>query len=221
MMADHPDRPECPDMSDVQTAESQAATTPHQALAWLREGNVRFVDGERRDRDLLAQAAATADGQHPLAAVVGCIDSRVPVEVVFDAGIGDVFVARTAGNVVGGDVLGSLEFATKLAGVKAVVVLGHSSCGAVKGACDGAELGHLTGLLAKITPAVQDVTDGEPTPGSDDPELVQQVVEANVRRVVATILDRSEVIAELHDAGEVAVVGAWYDLATGEVRWLQ
>lgn len=207
-------------MTDVQTAETQAATTPTQALAWLREGNGRFTDGATRQRDLLGQAEATADGQHPLAAVVGCIDSRVPVELVFDAGIGDVFVARTAGNVVDGDVLGSLEFATKLAGVKAVVVLGHSSCGAVKGACDGAELGHLTGLLAKITPAVEEVSGGDPTPGSDDPELVQRVVETNVGNVVDTILERSDVIRELHDDGEVAVVGACYDLSTGLVTWL-
>lgn len=207
-------------MTDVQTAADQAAATPADALRRLREGNTRFVDADTRDRDLLAQAAATADGQHPLAAVVGCIDSRVPVELVLDQGIGDVFVARTAGNVVDGDVLGSLEFATRLAGVKAVVVLGHSSCGAVKGACDGAELGHLTGLLGKITPAVEEVTGGDPTPGSEDGDVVQQVVEANVRRVAATILDRSEVIAELHDAGEVAVVGAWYELATGRVHWL-
>lgn len=207
-------------MTDVQTAQSQADTSPDDAVAWLAAGNERFVSGTATDRDLLAQAAATADGQHPLAAVVGCIDSRVPVEAVVDAGIGDVFVARTAGNVVDDDVLGSLEFATALAGVKAVVVLGHSACGAVKGACAGAELGHLTGLLAKITPAVVEASGGDATPGSDDPALVQRAVEANVRRVVATILGRSEVIRGLCDDGDLVVRGAWYDLATGRITWL-
>lgn len=207
-------------MTDTQTAATQAATSPSDAIAWLAAGNERFTSGATTDRDLLAQAAATADGQYPLAAVVGCIDSRVPVEAIFDAGIGDVFVARTAGNVVDGDVLGSLEFATALAGVKAVVVLGHSACGAVKGACDGAELGHLTGLLSKITPAVEEASGGDAAPGSGDPALVQRAVEANVRNVVATILDRSEVIRGLQDDGDVTVTGAWYDLASGRVTFL-
>lgn len=207
-------------MTDVQTATTQGAATPHDVLRWLADGNARFAAGRPVRRDLLAQAAATAGGQHPLAAVVGCVDSRVPVEAVFDLGIGDAFVARTAGNVVGRDVLGSLEFATQLAGVKAVVVVGHSACGAVKGACDGAELGHLTGLLAKITAAVEEASGGDPTPGSDDPDLVQRAVEANVRRVVATILDRSEVIRSLHEARSVVVVGGWYDLGSGRITWL-
>jgi carbonic anhydrase len=208
------------DRTTVQTAGTQAATTPEDAIAWLEAGNERFAGGRSTERDLLTQAAATADGQYPLAAVVGCIDSRVPVEAVLDAGIGDVFVARTAGNVVDDDVLGSLEFASALAGVKAIVVLGHSACGAVMGACDGAELGHLTGLLAKITPAVVEASGGDPAPGSDDPDLVQRAVEANVRRVAATIRDRSDVIAGLCDDGDLVVRGAWYDLATGRVAWL-
>lgn len=207
-------------MSAVQTAQTQAAATPDSTLLWLREGNERFVGGRPARRDLLAQAATTAaDGQHPLAAVLGCVDSRVPVETVLDLGIGDAFVARTAGNVVGGDVLGSLEFATALAGVTLVVVLGHTSCGAVKGACDGVELGALTGLLAKITPAVEEVTGGDPAPGSDDAALVDEVVVANVRRQVAAVL-ASDVVAGLVEDGELAVVGAVYDLPTGVVRWL-
>ena len=142
-------------MAIVQTAETQAATTPAEALARLRAGNGRFTSDNLVVRNHLASASATATGQFPFAAVLGCIDSRVPVELVFDAGIGDLFAARTAGNVVGEDVIGSLEFAAELAGVKVIVVLGHSACGAVKGACDGAELGHLTQLLAKIRPAVE------------------------------------------------------------------
>lgn len=203
------------------TAETQAATTPADALRLLREGNARFVDGTPTPREPLADAAATArDGQFPLAAVVGCVDSRVPVETVLDLGIGDAFVARVAGNVVDDDVLGSLEFATELAGVPAVVVLGHTACGAVKGACDGAELGHLTGLLARITPAIEEVTGGDPTPGSDDAALVDRVVEANVRRTVTGLTEDSPVLAARVDAGTLVVAGAVYDLASGVVRWL-
>ncbi|MEM8923378.1 MAG: carbonic anhydrase family protein [Actinomycetota bacterium] len=207
-------------MTDVQTADTQAQATPASVLDWLRASNERFAAGVDTTHDWLAQVRATAGGQYPLAAFVGCIDSRVPPEVVFDLGIGDVFAARTAGNVVDDDVLGSLEFASKVAGVKAIVVLGHSACGAVKGACDGVELGHLTGLLAKITPAVAEASGGDTAPGSGDPALVQRVVEVNVANVVNTIIDRSAVIAELVDAGELAVVGAVYDLGTGRITWM-
>lgn len=205
-------------MSEVQTAESQAAATPEAVLAELRAGNERFTRGAATDRDLLAQAAATAGGQHPIAAILGCIDSRVPVEAVFDQGIGDVFVGRTAGNVVDADVLGGFEFATALAGAKAIVVLGHTACGAVKGACDGAELGNLTQLLAKITPAVETVS-GATAPGSSDAELVGRVIEQNVRNSVAA-LAASDVLAARVANGELAIVGAVYELATGVVTWL-
>lgn len=207
-------------MIDVQTEATQAAATPESVLEWLRSSQERFANGSATSRDWQSQVRATAGGQYPLAAFVSCIDSRVPPEIVFDLGIGDAFAARTAGNVVDGDVLGSLEFATKVAGVKAVVVLGHSACGAVKGACDGVELGHLTGLLAKIAPAVEEASGGNPTPGGDDPDLVQRAVEANVRNVVDAVTRSSPVIAELRDSGEVAVVGAVYDVATGRVDWL-
>ena len=207
-------------MSDVQTIETQAEATPESVLDWLRRSSERFASGTATGRDWLGQVAATAGGQYPLAAFVGCIDSRVPPEIVFDLGIGDVFAARTAGNVVDGDVLGSLEFAAKVAGVKAIVVLGHGDCGAVKGACDGVELGHLTGLLAKITPAVREASGGDPAPGSGDPALVQRAVEANVHNVVATITGSSDVVAELCRDGRLAVVGAVYDLATARVTWL-
>lgn len=204
----------------IPTAQTQTDMSPADVLAWLQAGNARFTSGATRSRDLLAQAAATADGQHPLAAILGCIDSRVPVESVFDLGIGDAFVARTAGNVVDDDVLGSLEFATELAGARVILVLGHSACGAVKGACTGVELGHLTGLLAKIAPAVRDASGGDSHPGADDEHLVARVVEANVRRGVAAIRDRSRVIGHLCASGDLVVAGAVYDLETGHVTML-
>lgn len=205
--------------SAVATADVQAAMAPGDVLTWLQEGNERFTSGAPAERDLLAQASATAGGQAPLASILGCIDSRVPVEAVLDLGIGDVFVARTAGNVADDTVLGSLEFATAVAGSKVVVVLGHEACGAVKGACDGVELGHLTSLLARITPAVEQVA-GEPTPGSGDAGQVARIVEQNVRNVVAELTESSDVLAGLVDDGDLVVVGAVYDLATGHIRWL-
>ncbi|MFK8023504.1 MAG: carbonic anhydrase [Ilumatobacter sp.] len=206
-------------MSTIPTPEVQQAATPGEVLARLSAGNERFAAGETTERDLLAEASATAAGQFPLAAVLSCIDSRVPVEAVLDVGIGEVFVARSAGNVVDGDVLGGFEFATALAGAKLIAVIGHSACGAVKGACDGAELGNLTQLLAKITPAVESESDGV-SPGSGDDDFVQRVVEANVRNAVSAFTDRSEVLAERVASGDLAVVGGVYDLATGRISWL-
>lgn len=200
------------------TPEQQAAATPDSVLEWLRAGNERFTSRTTIDRDLLAQARATAGGQHPLAAVLGCIDSRVPVEAVFDVGIGDIFVGRSAGNVVDADVIGGFEFATAIAGAKLIVVLGHTACGAVKGACDGAELGSLTQLLAKITPSVETVA-GEPAPGSGDAELVGRVIEQNVRNSVHA-LAASDVLTDRVAAGDLRIVGALYELASGTVSWL-
>ena len=207
-------------MSEIPTAESQAAATPAEVLEHLRAGNERFVAVDPTERDLLAQAAATAGGQHPLAAVLSCIDSRVPVEAILDVGIGEVFVARSAGNVVDADVLGGFEFATELAGAKLIVVLGHSGCGAVKGACDGAELGNLTQLLAKITPAVDSEAPDGGSPGSGDSEFVDRVIERNVMNVVDEMTARSEVLSARVASGELAVVGGVYDLATGRITWL-
>lgn len=201
------------------TADDQAANGPAQVLGMLRAGNDRYLRDDRRPRDVAADRAVVADGQHPLAVVVGCIDSRVPPELVLDAGLGELFVCRSAGAVVDEDVLGGIEFACELSGVTLVVVLGHTACGAVTGACAGVELGHLTGLLERIRPAVREVS-GHDAPGGDDPELVDAVVVANVRHQVAAVRDRSEVVARLADEGAVRVVGAVYDLASGEVRWL-
>ena len=202
----------------VQTAQTQGQLTPDQALALLRDGNARFAAGQSINCDLLQQVRDTSSGQAPFAAVVGCIDSRVPPELVFDQRIGDIFAARIAGNYVNDDIIGSLEFATQLAGSKAIVVLGHSECGAVKGAIDGAQLGHLTGLLARIRPSLQRL-DYSGVPSSKDAALVQRVAERNVRDAVAQ-LERAEVLRALIDQGQLKVVGAMHDVATGRIVWL-
>ncbi|MDH3224137.1 MAG: carbonic anhydrase family protein [Gemmatimonadota bacterium] len=201
----------------TQNQTSQEALTPDGALGLLREGNRRFVSGSPAQRDLSAQVAATASGQYPFAVILGCIDSRVPVEVVFDQGVGDVFAARVAGNVVNPDLLGSMEFACRLAGANLVLVLGHTSCGAVKGAISQAELGNLTGLVKRIEPAVQAV-EGERS--VDDEAYVDQVAETNVSLVLEEIRAKSAVLAEMEQAGEISIVGAMYDVATGAVRFL-
>jgi carbonic anhydrase len=204
----------------TQTAETQAALTPAEALEMLKEGNARFVSGEMLDRDYMAQVAQTAGGQYPFAVVLGCIDSRVPPEIVFDQGIGDLFAPRIAGNFENTDILGSMEFATAVAGSKVVVVLGHTSCGAVKGACDHVELGNLTHTLAHIAPAVYAVRDDVAGPyTSSNPTFVQAVAEENVQRTVVDVLERSPVMAELVEAGDLIVVGAMHDVATGEVTF--
>jgi carbonic anhydrase len=211
-----------PDAAEAmtQTAESQAALTPMAALELLKEGNERFVSGQMLDRDYMAQVAQTAGGQYPFAVVLGCIDSRVPPELVFDQGIGDLFAPRIAGNFENTDILGSMEFATAVAGSKVVVVLGHTSCGAVKGACDNVELGNLTHTLAHIAPAVYAVRDDVPGPyTSSNPTFVQAVAEHNVERTVEDILERSSVMAGLVEAGDLIVVGAMHDVATGEVTF--
>ena len=204
-------------MAPTQDQASQAAMTPDRALSMLREGNARYVAGSPARRDLAAQIQATAGGQYPFAIVLGCVDSRVPIEVVFDQGIGDIFAARVAGNIVNGDLLGSMEFACRLAGSKAVVVLGHTACGAVKGAISNAELGNLTGLVQKIEPAVVAVEGERDT---DNAAYVDQVAETNVRMVLDEIREQSPVLAEMEQDGSIAIVGAMYDISTGEVRFL-
>jgi carbonic anhydrase len=204
------------------TKEEQSALTPEDVLAELLEGNSRFVRGKTSDPDISKRIANSADGQYPKAVVLSCLDSRVPVELIFDQGIGDLFVGRVAGNVENEDQLGSMEFATKLAGAKLVLVLGHSSCGAVKGACDGAKLGNLTTLLDKIRPAVQSVHGFKPEErSSSNGPFVEKVVEANVRRTVDDIRKRSQVLADLEASGKIKIVGAVYDLKTGKVTVLK
>ena len=203
----------------VQTAQTQGQLTPDQALALLRDGNARFAAGQSINCDLLQQVRDTSSGQAPFAAVVGCIDSRVPPELVFDQRIGDIFAARIAGNYVNDDIIGSLEFATQLAGSKAIVVLGHSECGAVKGAVDNAKLGLLTGVLAQIRPSLAKL-DYQGVPSSKDKALVQRVAEQNVRDAVARLTARSEELAQRVQAGQLKVVGAMHDISTGKIQWM-
>ncbi len=203
-------------LAQVQTKESQAATTPAAALARLKEGNARFVSGRLKPRDWNAKVIATATGQYPFAAVVSCMDSRAPAEIVLDQGIGDMFSLRSAGNVVDTDVLGGLEYAAKVVGVKLVVVLGHTECGAVKGAIDGVKLGNLTSLLAKIQSAVRASGPGS----SKDRAYVTKVAEQNVHDSIHEIRERSAILRELLDSGQVGIAGAMYDVSTGTVTFL-
>lgn len=206
---------------EVLTAEAQQALTPDQVIADLKEGNARFAEGRMINRDYPAQAEATVPGQYPKAAILGCVDSRVPPEIIFDQGIGDVFVGRVAGNVEDVNLVGSLEFATKVAGSKAIVILGHSSCGAIKGAIDGVELGNLTELLNDFAKPIERATGAvEGEVSSKNTALVDYTIEENVRQTIADILEQSPVIAEMAANGEIVVVGAIYDLASGRVTWL-
>jgi carbonic anhydrase len=205
--------------SPVQTKESQAAMTPQQALEELREGNARFVAGKPQARDLPAEVRATASGQYPFAVVLSCLDSRQPIEIVFDQGVGDIFSARVAGNVLNDDILGSMEFACKVSGAKLIAVIGHSNCGAIKGAIDDVQLGNLTGLLAKIKPAIDTVPDDGQPRTSKNYEFVDRVSEANVRLVMKEIRERSPILREMLDQGQIALVGGMYDLSTGKVRF--
>jgi len=201
------------------TKEAQAAITPGKALQMLEQGNERFVSGKATERDYLAQVRQTSKGQFPFAAVVSCLDSRIPPAIVFDRGIGDLFVARVAGNFVNDDILGSLEFATKLAGAKLIVVMGHTECGAVKGACDAAQLGLLTTTLANINPAVKAVQGDYKPRSSQNAKFVQAVTEMNVQLTMQTLRDRSVVLREMIDNGEIGLVGAMYDVSTGKVTF--
>lgn len=206
----------------TQTAESQSQMTPEKALELLKEGNQRFLRGAPRERKLNQQVIETAYGQYPFASIIGCIDSRVPTSLIFDQGIGSLFSARVAGNIVNDDILGSLEFACKLAGAKLVVVLGHTSCGAVKGACDQAELGNLTALLSKINPAILAVTEPENPEErtSKNAAFVDAVALENVRLTVQNVRTYSNVLRSMEKEGAIKIIGAMYDIASGEVTFL-
>lgn len=201
------------------TRESQQSLTPAEALQYLKEGNERFCANLKANRNLLQQVNDTRDGQFPFAAILSCIDSRTSAELIFDQGLGDVFSVRIAGNFVNDDILGSLEFACRVAGSKLVVVLGHTNCGAIKGACDGVELGHLTTMLSKIRPAVAMVKEPK-DPGqrnSRNDSFVQAVADANVTMAVRQIRERSQVLREMIDQGSIMLVGGMYDLTSGKV----
>ncbi|WP_010227882.1 carbonic anhydrase family protein [Gillisia marina] len=205
------------------TKESQATMTPEKALNVLREGNVRFQNNLKANRDLLEQVNDTSNGQFPFATVLSCIDSRVSSELIFDQGLGDVFSVRIAGNFVNEDILGSMEFGCKLAGTKLIVVLGHTACGAVKGACDDAKLGNLTKMLAKIKPAVDAVKEPQDASkrNSSNSEFVDHVSAKNVQLTIDRILSESDVLAEMHKDGEIKIIGAMYDIKNGSVNFYE
>jgi carbonic anhydrase len=203
------------------TKEMQAAITPNMALELLKEGNKRFVNNLKANRNLLQQANETSDGQHPFALILSCIDSRTSAELIFDQGLGDVFSVRIAGNIVNEDILGSMEFACKLAGAKIIVVLGHSKCGAIKGACDHAEMGNLTALLSKIRPAVDDETETTENRSSKNGIFVENVAAINVKRTVKAIIERSTILSQMISNGEIGIIGGMHELSTGEVTFYE
>ena len=205
----------------AKTKATQDQMTPVSALKELVEGNKRFVEKKQLNRDLMQQVAETSTGQYPFATVLSCIDSRVSSELIFDQGIGDIFSVRIAGNFVNEDILGSMEFACKLAGTKLILVLGHTACGAVKGACDHARLGNLTALINKIEPAVAAVKEPaeESMRNSSNPTFVNDVAKMNVKMTIEAIRTQSQVLKEMEDAGTIHIVGGMYDISTGTVTF--
>lgn len=199
------------------TRKSQAEMTPELSLEYLKEGNQRFVENLRAHRDLLEQVNDTAEGQYPFATILSCIDSRTSAELIFDQGLGDVFSVRIAGNVVNDDILGSMEYACKVAGSKLVVVLGHTKCGAVTSACKHVVMGNITALLSKIQPAVQVAR--QTYSDVETPEAVQLVAEENVRESIRVIKERSAILRDMELNGEIAIVGAMYDVESGQVEF--
>ncbi len=201
--------------------ELQSQITPRKALEILRNGNDRFINNLKANRNLLEQVNLTSEGQFPFATILSCIDSRTSAELIFDQGLGDIFSVRIAGNIVNTDILGSMEFACKVAGSKLIVVLGHTKCGAVKGACDHVEMGNLTELLSKLQPAVysERETIDSSTRNSKNPGFVENVSAINVRRSVKSIIERSFIIEQMVETGQIGVVGAMYDVETGKVEF--
>lgn len=199
--------------------ELQNSITPTRAIDILKEGNNRFVSNLKVNRNLLQQANETSDGQHPFAVILSCIDSRTSVELIFDQGLGDVFSIRIAGNILNEDILGSMEFGCKVAGAKVIVVLGHTKCGAVKGACDHVEMGNLTALLTKIRPAVDDEKTTTENRTSANGEFVEKVAALNVKRTVKSITERSPILKEMIESGQISIVGGSHDITTGIVTF--
>jgi carbonic anhydrase len=203
------------------TKEQQITMTPENAIQRLKDGNSRFTKNKNFSRDLTSEVKQTSTGQNPYATVLHCIDSRVSAELIFDEGIGDVFSVRIAGNFENEDILGSMEFACKLAGTKVIVVLGHTACGAVKGACDDAKLGNLTALISKLKPAVEAVTEPVDTSkrNSGNIDFVNNVAEKNVYMTIENIREKSPVLKEMEDNGEIKIIGAMYDIKDGSVTF--
>jgi carbonic anhydrase len=201
------------------TQEMQAAITPAMALELLKEGNKRFINNMKVNRNLLQQANETSDGQHPFAVILSCIDSRTSAELIFDQGLGDIFSVRIAGNIINEDILGSMEFGCKVAGSKIIVVLGHTKCGAVQGACDHVEMGNLTALLSKLQPAVYDEKTVTENRTSRNEEFVEKVSEINIKRTVHAIMERSPILKEMIERGECGIIGGNHNITTGEVSF--
>jgi len=199
--------------------EMQASITPRKALEILKEGNTRFINNLKAHRNLLEQVNDTRDGQWPFAIILSCIDSRTSAELIFDQGLGDIFSVRIAGNIVNTDILGSMEFACKVAGSRLIIVLGHSKCGAVKGACDHVEMGNLTELLSKIQPAVYQEIETKEERNASNSTFVENVAEINVKRSVKNIIERSYVLEQMIAKGEIGIVGAMHNIETGEVNF--
>lgn len=203
------------------TKETQATTTPEMALQYLREGNHRFINNLKSNRNLLKQINETRDGQFPVATILSCIDSRTSTELIFDQGLGDIFTVRIAGSIINDDILGSMEFACKIAGSKLIVVLGHTKCGAIRGACDNVQLGNLSTLLNKIQPSVYYEKTTSENRNSKNSEFVEKVARIQVKRSVEEIIERSIVLREMIENKEIGLIGAIYDIETGVVEFLE
>ena len=199
------------------TKDTQTKLSPNEALNLLKEGNARFIKNKKNSHDLGEEVQCTRDSQYPLAVLLSCIDSRTSSELIFDLGIGDIFSARLAGNVLNEDVLGSMEYACKVAGSKLVVVLGHTKCGAVTSACQKVELGNITALLKKIQPAVDKIE--RQVEDINSPEAIQMVADENVHMTIENIRKKSEILADMEQKGEILIVGGMYDLSTGKVNF--
>ena len=204
----------------VMTKEEQQSLTPDDVIDLFRKGNMRFTKNDLTARDHSSQVRHSVEGQFPKAIVLSCVDSRVPVEDIFDSGIGDIFVARVAGNFVNEDILGSMEYACKVAGSKLILVMGHEHCGAVKAAIDDVKLGNITPMLSKIRPVVEDVQyEGERT--SKNEEFIHKVCEGNVEHTIANIRTMSPILKDLEDLGKIKIIGALYDMDNGEVHFIE
>ena len=202
------------------TKEMQSSITPSMAIELLKEGNKRFMNNLKINRNLLQQANDTSDGQHPFAVILSCIDSRTSAELIFDQALGDIFSIRIAGNIVNEDILGSMEFGCKVAGAKIVVVLGHTKCGAVKGACDNVELGNLTSLVKKIRPAVEAENISIDNRNSSNNEFVENVAMINVKQNMNRIISESPILKEMIDMKQIEIIGGIHNISTGEVTFI-
>ena len=204
----------------TQNKESQNAVTPDEVISMLIEGNKRFVNKNSTERDYIEQVSITSKGQFPYAIIHGCIDSRVPIEHVFDLGIGDVFTSRIAGNIINEDILGSMEFACAAAGSKAIIVIGHTKCGAIKGACDHVNLGNLTGLLNKIEPVIDSIKDKYEDLSSANVEFFNEVIIENVKYSIELIREKSSILATLEQENKIKIIGALYNVDNGSIAFL-